>query len=379
MDNRSISIPRSRNPYKSAIDKQEILELKKTVTYLENYLIQVSEERDLTIQQLKSSKNHSEELQEKLKQESISKSLLKDQINHLNQEVTSLNIKIFTNQENSAQVNQEQVKKIAALKTEILRINEAGLMLNEEKNEHRRHSLKLSKKIKMLFKALQLPKFCLRETLDPNLGIAKTKEFILKFPRIYKENHRLHEENQKLFQRIDRMESFQEASEFNSLVKDSNGLSYFKNKVNCGRQTCPGSSNQVSDWIPKPVFSALEEFKSKHDQVTTNAVINIFYKLNQIWQERENNRIQRLKNQLMSRSNFSESNVSYKKLKKPEKSSKTKEKITKEYQNASNKMVNVISEYYEVSENHSENTQDCLAESVLQVLSEYTNKILVAL
>ena len=97
MYNRSSSIPRSRNTFKSAIDKQEIIELKKTITYLENYLIQVSEERDLTMQQLKLSQGQSEDLQEKLKQESISKSLLQVQIDNLNQEISSLNIKFFMN------------------------------------------------------------------------------------------------------------------------------------------------------------------------------------------------------------------------------------------------------------------------------------------
>ena len=288
MYNRSSSIPRSRNTFKSAIDKQEIIELKKTITYLENYLIQVSEERDLTMQQLKLSQGQSEDLQEKLKQESISKSLLQVQIDNLNQEISSLNIKFFMNQENSSQINQQQVNKISDLKSEILRLNEIILMLNEEKSENRRQCLKISKKIKMLFKYIQLPKYCLKEIIDPNLGIIKTKECMLKIPRIYKENYRLNEENQQLFSKIDKMETFQDANEFKCLIKDSNGLNYFKNKGNCGRQACSGGNYQVSDWIPRPVFCALEEFRNKHDQVTMNAVLKIFYKLNQLWQQREN-------------------------------------------------------------------------------------------
>ena len=331
------------------------------------------------MQQLKLSQGQSEELQEKLKQESASKSLLNDQINNLNQEVTSLNIKIFTHQENSSQTSRQQVNQISDLRSEVVRLNEIILMVNEESSENRRQSLKISKKIKILFKAIQLPAYCLKEMIDPNAGIMKTKECMLKIPRIHMENYRLNEENQQLFNKIDKMKSFNEANDFKSLIKDSNGLNYFRNKSNCVRQACSGSNYQVSDWIPRPVFCALEDFRNRHDQVTVNAVLKIFSKLNQLWQERENNRIQRLKKQLMSRNNPSDSNVSFKKTKKPEKSSKTKEVITKEYQRATNNILNAISECNEIADNMSEGMQDRLAESVIQVLADYTDKILVVL
>lgn len=81
----------------------------------------------------------------------------------------------------------------------------------------------------------------------------------------------------------------------------------------------------------------------------------------------------------MSRSNISEFNTSLKKPKKPERSSKTKEVITKEYQRASNNILNVISDCNEIADNISESIQDHLAESMLQVLADYTDKILVVL
>jgi hypothetical protein len=362
------------------MNKQEILELKKTVAYLEKYLIQVSEERDKVTQQLKDSIFQTEDLKEKLKQESKSKSLLNQEIIQLRQEITTLNLKIFTQQEQSSQVFQNQEKSKQLQQIEIQRLLEILRMTNEESLEHRRHSLKLSKKIKILFKSIQLPRSCTKETLDPNQGIQKTKEFILKFPKICKENLRLHEENQQLFQKIEKIE-FSEAAEFKNLVQDSNGLSFFKNKTKCGKQTCPANQSFTSNWIPKPIYFALEDFKSKNDAVTSNAVLSIFYKLNQMWQERENKRIQRIKQQFMARTNFSESHISMKTLKKNEGKGKTKEKIAKEYKNASDQMVNVISEYVEVNDqdSQSENTQNWLAESILRVLAEFTDKILVSL
>lgn len=378
MEFRSTSASKSRGVFKNEMNKQEIKELKKTVAYLENYLVQVSEERDRTLEKLKESIEFSESLEIKLKYEQKSKQPLKEEINQLNQEITSLNLKIFTQQEHSTQIFQDQSAVNLKLKSEIQTLNELLKMSSEECQEHSRQTQILSKKVKIIFKAIQLPKKCIKEILDPGQGVSKTKEYILKIPKIYSENNRLKEENRELFSQIGKFETLHDASEFQSLIKDSQGLNYFKSKTVCGKRSCPAHPASASNWIPKPIYSALEDFRNRNDSITANAVVSLFHKLNQLWQERENNRIQRVKKQLGGKGNSSETSVIMRKPKSISRNSKLRENITKEFKLVSEKIIRIILGFLnEIDRSFdAENSQNQLAESVLSTFAEYTDKIL---
>ena len=381
MEFRSTTASKSRNAFKDTMNKNEIKELKKTVAYLENYLVQVSEERDRTLEKLRESIELSETLETKLKYEQKSKLPLKEELNQLHQEITSLNLKIFTQQEHSSQIFQEHSAVNSKLNSDILKLNELLKMATEESLVHRDHNQKLASKIKIIFKAIQLPKSCLKEILDPALGVSKTKEFILKIPKIYNENHRLKEENRELFSQIGKFESVHDASEFLSLIKDSQGLNFFKSRTACGKQFCAAHPASSSNWIPKPIYSALEDFRNKNDAITSNAVISLFCKLNQIWQDRENNRIERIKKQYGVKGPCLEINSTAKKHKSQTTASsqgKLRETIAKEFKAVSEHIINVISQYLNETDRsfNAENSQDQLAESILGVFAEFTDKIL---
>lgn len=382
MEFRSTTASKSRTAFKNTMKKNEIKELKKTVAYLENYLIQVSDERDRTLEKLKESIELSETLEVKLKYEQKSKQPLKEEINQLHQEITSLNLKIFTQQEQSSQIFQEHSAANSKLQSEIVKLNELFKMATEESLAHRDHNEKLASKLKVIFKTIQLPKSCLKEILDPNLGVSKTKEYILKIPKIYNENHRLKEENRELFSQIGKFESVHDASEFQSLIKDSQGLNFFKNRTACGKQFCAAHPTATSNWIPKPIYSALEDFRNKNDAITSNAVISLFCKLNQIWQERENNRIERIKKQYGVKGTCSETNSIMKKHKSqttPGSQGKIRELITKEFKVVSEQIIKIIFQYFNETDRSSitEDSQNQLCESILSVFAEYTDRILM--
>lgn len=385
MAKRSSSHSRVRASFKKSIQNQEIEELKRTVNFLDSYIVKYSEDLDLMACRLKETQENKGDFEIKLKTEKEYNKSLQDQINILKNEVNTLNIRIIMNED----VYTEKLRKEEAVKADLQkRLNQALEMLKmaaEEVNELRRHRTIFRQKLLSLFSYIQIPKKCLYELCDPEKPIKKCSKYFKNISKLYSENLRLHEENRQLYQKI---ESLPESSNFKDLIKDSNGLTFFKNKANCGKPTCSANEIYTSSWIPRPMHSALEEFTSKYDSVINTAVLSLFYKLNQTWQNRENNRIERLQKKhtieltsLLKKIPSPERTPVYKKSRSHTRTSsvsRVRENITKEFKTVSDQVIKLVTEFIEVTERNFnvEKSPDWLIESLLRNFAEFTDKIL---
>ena len=385
MAKRSSSQCKGKISLKKEMRDQEVEELKKTVKFLETYIVKYSEDCQIMGEKLQKSDDICKDLENKLKNQI-------ELTNTLYQEIEKYKNEISLNRANSMkdiekfkgkEFEQEAVK--IKLLQELEKKNDLLRMASEEVNESSRYRLSIKQKVATIFKTSKIPKKLLQEILDPDAHLSKSLKYFSQIPKIYGENSRLQEENSHLFEKIEHQSP---NNDFNELLKDSNGLKYFRNKGNCGKPSCSSNFYYVSSWIPKPIHLALEEFKAKHNPLVASAVISLFYKLNQLWQHRESNRLERLKQKY----NNEIAEIQKKKspdntmiLKKPRRAhtrnssgGRLRENITSEYKVVSEQMIKLVTEFLEVTERNFnvDKSVNWLIESLLTILAEFTDKIL---
>ena len=381
MAKRSNSLSRVRISIKKEIRDQEAEELKKTVRFLETYIVKYSEDCQMMGEKLQTAEESYKELEEKLKSEMITNSELSQKIQELKNEISLVELRKKQDAEAFKKKDQESQAVKKNLEKELLRIQEILKMAAEEVSESVRNRHIIKQKLANLLNLAQIPKKYLHEVFDSEKKLSKLSQIFGQIPKILTENSRLSEENQHLFERLEKSSPH---TNFKDLVKDSNGLSYFRNKNNCGKPNCSSNLQNISDWIPKPMHSALEEFKSSHDPIIVTAVVSLFSKLNQVWQSREKNRIERMKKKFEIEIQKRKSPSTTPSVKKSRKShtrnfsiEKVRENIAAEYKIVTEQMIKLVTEFLEVTDRNFnvDKSFNWLIESLLTILAEFTDKI----
>jgi hypothetical protein len=383
MAKRSSSQSKVRMSVKKEIYTQEIEELKTTIKFLETYIVKYTKDCENMAGKLQESENSLKSVEQKLENQiDLNKSLRKE-ISELNTQINSLNKAIDNKNKifNAKELERENVR--TKLLEELNRMKENLCMSTEEVNEFRKTGSAVKKKVLKLCSLAKIPKTHMKEIIDHELPVTYLSSYFSEIPRILKENLRLLEENQRLFHELESNSS----SNFKDLIKDSNGLSYFRNLSNCTRPKCPSNTELISNWIPKPINCALEDFKLTHNPIISSAVISLFHKLNEVWQQREHKRLQRQKKKycgeiasLQKKSNTSEINLkrTQKNYARAFSANKVKEDITIEYQLVSERIIKLVTEFLDITERNfnEDRSFDWLIEPLLKILAEFTDKIL---
>ena len=370
---------------KKAMRDQEVEELLKTVKFLETHIAKYNEDCQNMAESLKNSDKTIIDLEDKLTTQSdINTALVQDAI-LLKNEINLLKLQAAQEKHHFQVKILEKEAVKSKLSEEISRKNNIIEMASEEVSESNRYRFLIRQKLSAIYLTSQIPKKYMKEILDPDSPFPNSLSYFSKIAKVYNENTRLHEENSHLFQKID--SPLQDIG-FKELLEDSNGLKYFRNKGNCGKPKCSSNSYYVSSWIPRPIHSALEEFKAKHDSVVASAVIELFYKLNQMWQFRENKRLERLKSkycteiaQLQKRVSPDSTNSLKRTARMHTRNSsmgRIRENISGEFKIASEQMIQLITDFLAVTKRNCNiaESDNWLVESQLTILAKFTDKIL---
>lgn len=370
---------------KKAIRDQELEELSKTVKFLETYIVKYSEDCQNMGESLQKAENIIKDYENRLAGQANHQITLTEEILNLQQQLDQMRIKSEQVLKENKQKELEQELSKQKLLTELERLRNILSMSSEEILHASRSRLKTTKKIEKLFKICQIPKKCVLEIMDPDSSLIKSPVFFAKIARLSAENLRLQEENSHLLQKIDEPTR---SSDFKDLLQDSKGLKYFRNKGKCGKPSCSSNSFFLSNWIPRPIHSALEDFNAKHDSLVASAVVNLFYKLNKIWQIRENKRIERVKNQygceiaqLQKRVSPDSTNSLKKTTKMHTRNTsmgKIRESISIEYKIASENIIQLVKEFLDKTKRNFNvvESDNWLVESLLTILAKFTDKVL---
>ena len=385
MAQRSNSQCKFRFRMKRAIRDQEVQELVNTVKFLETHIAKYDEDCQNMAESLKNSDKIITDLKTKLTtQTKINGALVKDAI-LLKKEINLLKIKA----EQEKQILQARIFEQEAAKSklseEISAKENVIKMASEEVSESNRYRFLIQQKLSAIYLASQIPKENMKELLDPDSPFPNSLSYFAKISQVYTENTYLHEENNQLLKKI---VSLLQDTEFKELLKDSNVIKCFRSKGICGKPKCSSNSYSASSCIHRPMHSALEEFNAKHDSVVASAVIELFHKLNQIWQSRENKRHDRLKNkyfaeisQLQKRVNPDNTN-SLKKITHMHNRNSSmggiRENISREFKLASEQIIHRVIDFFTWTKHnfHHAESDNWLVESLLTILAKFTDKIL---
>ncbi|CAG9324615.1 unnamed protein product [Blepharisma stoltei] len=277
---------------KFQIAKAEVNELKESLRFVE-YRLAKTESENKTI------KDAMESLLEEISEKSSKLEQEHEKTLALEKEIKNLECELGKARETKLNENKEWSKKILNLNVEenklcqeISSLKECLEMANEEIAALKDAKEKTKEKLKSILKSQSDQSFVEKEIEDTEREPVQTYEYVKQIPILQQEIKRLYKDNCKLFEII---KSGKSLAHINSLVQDSNGITYHQDKGNCGKKRCAANnSNEDSDWIPISVYNVMKEFKDGKN-LTASVISQLLTKVCHLWSERECNRIKRLK------------------------------------------------------------------------------------